>query len=132
MAYDTASPIRRTGTLAPDDEEVIVIATALLRVTAHVEPRLHQACIELSGELDLAGAMLVELVLRRAERAAMPILLLDLSALHFIDLSGLRLVLEADARARRRGLRLVLLRPPPEAFSVFALTGVDERLTFLD
>jgi anti-anti-sigma factor len=72
------------------------------------------------------------MVFRRAERSKMPIVLLDLSALHLIDVAGVRTVLAAEERTRRRGQRLVLLRPPPEAFTVFALTGADERLTFLD
>jgi anti-anti-sigma factor len=113
-------------------EDAIVLTSGPLRATAHVEREMHQACVELSGELDLGGAMVVELVLRRVERAGLPILLLDLSALHFIDLSGLRVILEAHARTRRRGQRLVLLRPPPEAFQVFALTGSQEVLVFLD
>jgi anti-sigma B factor antagonist len=109
-----------------------MIASGPLRVTARIEPELSQACVELAGELDLAGAMLVELVLYRAERAAVRVVLLDLSALHFIDVSGLRIVLAADERTRRRGQRLVLLRPPPDAYQVFAMTGADETLTFLD
>jgi anti-anti-sigma factor len=103
-----------------------------LRAVARVESTLRQVCIEMSGELDIGGAQVADMVFRRAERSKMPIVLLDLSALHFIDVAGVRTVLAAEERTRRRGQRLVLLRPPPEAFTVFALTGADERLTFLD
>ena len=130
MASHRAQLIRYSGHDAGDD--VVVIESPLLRVIARVEPHLHQASVELIGELDLAGVEQVKLVLRRAERSRMSVVLVDLSGLHFIDLPGLRLLLGADERTRRRGQRLVLLRPPPEAFSVFALTDADEQLTFLD
>jgi anti-sigma B factor antagonist len=130
MGSDRAQLIRYTSPDARDD--VVVVETPLLRVTSRVEPHLHQANVELTGELDLAGVEQVELVLRRAERSRTPVLLIDLSGLHFIDLSGLRLLLAADERARRRGQRMVLLRPAPEAFSIFALTEADQQLTFLD
>jgi anti-anti-sigma factor len=130
MASDRAQLIRYTTPGARDD--VVIVETPLLRVVSRVEPHMNQANVELIGELDLAAVEQVELVLRRAERSRMPILLIDLSGLHFIDLPGLRLLLAADERARRRGQRLVLLRPPPEAFSVFALTEADQTLTFLD
>jgi anti-anti-sigma factor len=130
MASDRAQLTRYSGPEVGDD--VVVVDNGLLRVVARIESHLHQASVELIGELDLAGVEQVELVLRRAEHARMPVLLVDLSGLRFIDLPGLRLLLAADERVRRTGRRLVLLRPPPEAFSVFALTGADEQLAFLD
>jgi anti-anti-sigma factor len=130
MASDRAQLVRYTSRDARED--VVVVETPLLKVISRVEPRMHQASVELIGELDLAGVEQVKLVLRRAERSRMSVVLVDLSGLHFIDLPGLRLLLAADERTRRRGQRLVLLRPPPEAFSVFALTEADEQLTFLD
>jgi anti-anti-sigma factor len=132
MSSRPSSLTRVRDPVAYGDEDAIVITSGPLRATARVERDMHQACVELVGELDLAGAMVVELVLRRVERADLPNLLVDLSGLHFIDVSGLRVVLEADRRARRKGQRLVLLRPPPEPFQVFRLTGADEQLTFLD
>jgi len=130
MASDRAQLIRYSRPGADDD--VVIVESPLLRVIARVERDSHQASVELIGELDLAGVEQVELVLRRAEHSRMPVVLVDLSGLHFIDLPGLRLLLGADERTRRRGQRLIFLRPPPEAASVFALTGADEQLTFLD
>jgi anti-anti-sigma factor len=132
MASRPTSVTRLPDSLCRDGEEVMVMTAGPLRVTVRFERDLRQSCVELSGELDLAGASLAELVLRRAERGDVRVVLIDLSALHFIDVSGLRLVLAAEERTRRRGQRLFLLRPPPEAFQVFALTGAEERLTFLD
>jgi anti-anti-sigma factor len=131
MSLDQAS-VTRYPAASRGDEDTVVITDGPLRAVSRVEPTLHQACVELTGELDIGGAQVAELVLRRAERSAMPIVLLDLSALHFIDVTGLRTVLAAEERTRRRGQRLVLLRPPPGTFTVFALTGADELLTFLD
>lgn len=130
MAFHTAQQLPFSTSDAAHD--AFVVESPLLRATVRVEPALHQATVELFGELDLAGVKKVELALGCAERSGMPVVLVDLSGLHFIDLSGRRLLLAADERARRRGRRLVLLRPPRDAFTVFALTGADERLLFLD
>jgi anti-anti-sigma factor len=131
MSIDHAS-VTRYAASSRSADDVVVISDGPLRVVARVESALHQATIEMIGELDIGGVEVVEMVFRRTERSGMPVVLLDLSALHFTDLAGVRRILAADARLRRRGRRLVLLRPPPESFTVFAITGADRQLTFLD
>lgn len=88
--------------------------------------------IALAGELDLDGAGRVCEVLQRAEAAKVRRIVLDLSALEFIDSNGIRLILEADARARTDGGRLELIRGPRPVHRVFELTGTSERLPFVD
>jgi anti-sigma B factor antagonist len=86
--------------------------------------------IALDGELDLDGAERVDRELLRAERGDARRIVLDLSALRFIDSTGIRLILAADARSRSDGDRLVLIRGPRAVQRVFELTGIAERLPF--
>jgi anti-sigma B factor antagonist len=49
-----------------------------------------------------------------------------------MDSTGLRAVIAADARARERGARLVIVRAPEEVDRVFRLTRMDEHLEIVD
>jgi anti-anti-sigma factor len=86
--------------------------------------------IALAGELDLDGADRVIRELRRAETTDASRIVLDLSDLRFIDSTGIRLIVAADARSRRDGDRLVLIPGPRAVHRVFELTGLAERLPF--
>jgi anti-sigma B factor antagonist len=89
-------------------------------------------CIELFGELDLASAPQVEHALARAEETSAETIVLDLSALHFIDSSGIRVLLAASERSRRDSNRLRFLRGTAQVEKTLALCGLDDRLPFLD
>lgn len=88
--------------------------------------------ISLRGELDLANAGDVEQELIGVEDSDARVILLDLSGLTFIDSTGIRLLVLADARSRGDGKRLVLRRPPEGIRRVLRITGVDELLPFAD
>lgn len=88
--------------------------------------------VELFGELDLACADAVAREVARVEATGVGGIVLDLSGLQFMDASGVRLLLELDARSRRDGGRLGLLRGQPPVQQVLRLTGVEDRLPFLD
>jgi anti-sigma B factor antagonist len=85
-----------------------------------------------SGELDLATAPDLEAELLRVEATDADSIMLDLSALQFIDSTGIRLVLMADARSRADSDRLRLLRPRAGVFRVFEICGIADRLPFAD
>ncbi len=88
--------------------------------------------IALKGELDLEGAERVTQELLRVEATDAQRIVLDLSGLRFIDSTGIRLILAADARSRSNGRRLALVRGPRDVHRVFELTGITERLPFAD
>ncbi len=90
------------------------------------------ASVSLSGELDLAGAQQLETRLDEAERTSPARLVIDLARLAFIDSTGLRLLLQADARARERGCELVLRHAAPTVQRVFEVTGALDVLRFED
>lgn len=80
------------------------------------------------GELDISSAARVEAELARREAEAPGLVILDLSGLLFMDSTGLRIVVGADARARERGGRLVIVRGPEPVQRIFRITRLDERL----
>ena len=88
--------------------------------------------VALAGELDLSQVGVVEQALRGAERARPDTLVLDLSGLTFLDSSGLRLVLEADRRARVEGRRLAVVPGPEAVHRVFLIALLDKRLEFIE
>jgi anti-anti-sigma factor len=107
-----------------------VPAPGNLVITSSVENGA--ACLALEGELDLAGAQQLEAHLDEAEREGSGRLIVDLRRLSFIDSTGLRLLLQADARARERDSQLVLRPGEPSVQRVFEVTGALDVLRFED
>ena len=83
------------------------------------------------GELDLASAGLFDREVNRAIDEAQNVVL-DLSALQFIDSTGLNSLIRAARRAAARSRSLDVLRPPPDVERVFGIAGVDQVIAFLD
>ncbi len=88
--------------------------------------------VSLCGELDLAHADRVEEELLRVEAADAESIVLDLSGLTFMDSTGVRLILGADARSRADRGRLSLRRGPRNVQRVLEISGVLEMLPFED
>lgn len=86
--------------------------------------------IALSGEFDLDGVARVDEELRRAEATDARQIVLDLTGLGFMDSSGIRLILEAQARSRAAGNRLVLTCGPGPVQRLFDMTDLTSRLPF--
>jgi anti-anti-sigma factor len=86
----------------------------------------------LSGELDLASVEELQSKLKQLEAGEPQLLVLDLRGLEFMDSTGLRTVIAADARARERGGRLVIVRARDEVDRVFRLTRMDKHLELVD
>jgi anti-sigma B factor antagonist len=88
--------------------------------------------IVLTGELDISTAPRVEEELRRVEDGRPPVIVLDLSALEFMDSTGLRVIVSADGRAREEDRSLRLVRGPEAVQRIFRVTRLDERLEIAD
>jgi anti-sigma B factor antagonist len=87
-----------------------------------------QVRIALVGELDLSSALTFDEEVRRAEERRPKTLVIDLSGLKFLDSTGLRLILSAQARARKRGMRLAIVEGGDAVKRIFRLAGVNGRL----
>ena len=103
---------------------------ALTFQTTPAETHVHVA---LTGELDLRGATALDPELARiASEPGPEVVAVDLRELEFMDSSGLRSIMVADASLRQAGRRLILVRGVSGVQRVFAVTRMEERLSFVD
>jgi anti-anti-sigma factor len=87
------------------------------------------AVVRLSGDLDLAtapklAAQLAELAQNEVRHVAV-----DLSALEFMDSSGLSLFLAEHERVEMLGGELILFSPRPQVRRLFEVTGLNDLFT---
>ena len=83
----------------------------------------------LDGELDAAAApRLAAEFERRIAEGDLGELVLDLSAVTFIDSSGMRAIIDLERMARERGLALRVIEPPDEVTALMRTTGLTDRL----
>ena len=87
-----------------------------------------QVRISVEGELDLSSALTFDEEIRRAEEREPRTLVIDLSGLKFLDSTGLRLIMSAEARAKKRGHRLAIVEGTQAVQRIFRLAGVNRRL----
>src|ERR1700710_829059 len=87
--------------------------------------------VELLGELDIAGAPILEKELLAVEATDAEAIVIDLSSLEFIDSTGIRMLLMASDRCSD-GRRLTILRGPKQVHRVFEITDLVNRLPFAD
>jgi len=97
-----------------------------------VEPRREVVHVRPVGELDLATVPRVDARLSELQAAGSKNVVLDLSAVRFLDACGLRLILLWDARSRADGFAFWLIPGPPQVQRLFDLTGTTARLGFVD
>lgn len=86
--------------------------------------------VSLRGELDLASTRQMEGRFAAIYEQGPSRVVVDLSGLAFIDSSGLRILLVADARAREHGYELVLVAGQEPVQRVFEMTGALNVLHF--
>lgn len=80
-------------------------------------------CLRLEGQLDHESALPLARVLLDAQRMGSA-LVLDLSRLSFLDVTGLRVLVDAARRACSGGCELVLRAPSTQTLRLFRLTGL--------
>lgn len=91
------------------------------------------ASVALHGELDMAATFKVEQELDRLlDRDGVRRLVLDLRPLTFIDSTGLRLLLQTEARAREAEVDLTLVRGSAPVQRVFSIAGLTDFFPFAD
>ena len=87
------------------------------------------AILHLRGELDMATAERFAEAARLLHRHGIPILLIDLSELDFVDSTGLRELVVAQRRQREIGGEIVLGAPKAKIRRVLEIVGLDRVLT---
>ncbi len=88
--------------------------------------------LRLEGELDLAGVDQFEHLLAADRPPATATFVVDLRGLTFIDSSGLRALIMADQGVREEGGRLIVVRGTDRVNDVLEMTGVAQRIEFVD
>ncbi len=89
--------------------------------------------IRVAGEMDLSVIGLVDREVERAEASDATRIVLDLDQLEFMDASGIRLLLNLNARSEGDGRRLrITPATAPQVQRVLELTGARELLPFED
>jgi anti-sigma B factor antagonist len=86
--------------------------------------------VALFGEMDAANAGELDRALLRAEGTDAVEIVLDLSGLHFIDSTGIAVLVAADARSRADGKRLSVLRGSEPVQRTIEICGLADRLPF--
>ncbi len=84
------------------------------------------------GEIDLETAGGVRAELEGLKSAGFKRLVLDLRGTTFIDTTGLRLVLEADATSAADGFDFAVFPGPPAVQRAFDVAGLSSQLPFVD
>jgi anti-anti-sigma factor len=85
--------------------------------------------LAVSGELDLAAASSLEEELGQALESGSKVIVIDVTALDFIDSTGLSVLVRAHQRAQEAGLQLGLVNPGAQVERLLSLTGLAQRLT---
>ena len=93
----------------------------------HLPAAAGAARVHLTGELDLATADRARACIRRAQDESR-VLICDLGDLWFIDLTGLRVLLDADVYAADTGRRLIVANSPPMLSQMLELLELDDAL----
>jgi len=96
----------------------------------HVERDGVELRLSPTGQLDLSTGVLLESHLDVAACAGHDRVLLDLRGLDFMDSTGVRLILVADAQLRAAGRQLRLIPGRPTVQRVFELSNLDTVLQF--
>ena len=83
--------------------------------------------VVLRGDLDVTGAAGAQAAIAAIAALVVPgqILIIEISALDFMDCASLRALLEVQTLARRGGGDVVLAAPQPHVLRLLALTGRD-------
>ncbi len=94
-------------------------------------PSSAAAEVLLTGDLDIASYEQALERVQEAERGRPAVLVIDLAALEFVDSTGVRLVLDADQRARAQGRRVAVRLGAGQARRVFHTLGLLDVLDVL-
>src|SRR5215207_7125988 len=84
--------------------------------------------VTLEGELDISNVERFEHDLMELEQRRPPLIVLDLRAVRFIDSTGLSLLLNADARARRQSRHVTIVSGNGAAKRIMRTVALDQIL----
>ena len=93
-----------------------------------MSPQRSQVVLPITGDLDAAGVAAAQKQLLCLTLCPGDRLVLDLSALDFMDSTGIRLILQAREYALRHGAEFAVVRGREAVMRVLELVGLDAQL----
>jgi anti-sigma B factor antagonist len=84
--------------------------------------------LDVSGELDLYTVPRLDEGLRGATGTPRPRLVVNLTAVAYVDSTALKVLTDHQKRVRDRGGEIVLVANQPTIIKIFKITGLDEVL----
>lgn len=109
----------------PGDQRAVIRHKAEFRLV--VSEHAAGTLVVPEGDLDLGTAQDLEAVLATQSGSVV----VDLRRLSFIDLTGLRVLLDADARSRQDGMNLRFIAGP-KVRRLFQVARLPDRLAYVD
>lgn len=98
-------------------------------VTAHESGPRPYILIELAGEADVTGSETLRALLEAQALKKPDLLVIDMSALRFMDSSALHAILRTHVALGKRGGRLALVNPHDTVARVLRMTEADRLVT---
>ena len=102
------------------------------RMECVLEHTARGVCLRITGELDLASAPRLDLLLDELTAGGHDRVLIDLSELQFMDSTGLGSIAQAHDRANANGSHVVVRLGSPQVRRLFEVTGLLECLDIED
>jgi anti-sigma B factor antagonist len=84
--------------------------------------------VELAGEADIVGSETLHAVLEAETRRRPALLIIEMSALRYMDSAALQAIVRANLALARNGGRLALVRPHENVARVLEMTEVDQMV----
>jgi anti-anti-sigma factor len=113
------------------DTSYDVAASGAAPFQVRVRPDRTRGVVELSGELDIAAIPQFREQCDELVAAGIRHIVIDLRELAFIDSTGLHLLLDLDAAARRDGWELSVTPGSDAVQRIFVVSGTVELLPFI-
>jgi len=89
--------------------------------------------IAIHGELDMATAPQLTTAFERvSELDGVELAVVDLRNLEFLDSTGLEAIMQFEARSRRQGVDLAVVRGPRAVERLFSVMRLDQKLRMVD
>jgi anti-sigma B factor antagonist len=105
-----------------------------LSISVRAQPAGNGSCtvVSVAGEADITTGQLGDVLTEEAARKPR-LLLVEMTALQFLDSSALRMIMQAHQRLQEEdGGVLALVHPVQPVARVLQLTGIDQMITVYD
>ena len=102
--------------------------TLTASVTVHDSGPEPYTLVELAGEADIVGSETLHTILETETRRKPGLLIIEMSALRYMDSAALQAIVRANLALARNGGRLALVRPHENVARVLEMTEVDQMV----